>query len=132
MVIQMPRTNESFDQPLRNKAIFLMMIIQTFLFQALNMMSFIKDYDLTHQDLIPFIPLKTDEVVASELQIHYLGYYIKWHPQECFYLVEKGGFECSPERTCELIQNLTLLMIKLMTLFLYNLYKIWNRKSNLR
>ena len=32
--------------------------------------------------------------------MHYLGYYIKWHPQECYYYaVEHGGFHASPERT---------------------------------
>jgi hypothetical protein len=32
--------------------------------------------------------------------VHYLGYYLKWHPQSCYYYaVEHGGFEASPERT---------------------------------
>ncbi len=32
--------------------------------------------------------------------MHYLGYYLKWHPQSCdYYAVEHGGFQGSPERT---------------------------------
>ena len=32
--------------------------------------------------------------------MHYLGYYLRWHPQSCYYYaVENGGFEASPERT---------------------------------
>jgi len=32
--------------------------------------------------------------------VHYLGYYLKWHPQSCYYYaVEQGGFQASPERT---------------------------------
>jgi hypothetical protein len=32
--------------------------------------------------------------------VHYLGYYLKWHPQSCYYYaVEHGGFQASPERT---------------------------------
>jgi hypothetical protein len=32
--------------------------------------------------------------------VHYLGYYLKWHPQACYYCaVENGGFRASPERT---------------------------------
>lgn len=32
--------------------------------------------------------------------MHYLGYYLKWHPQSCYYYaVENGGFQASPERT---------------------------------
>ena len=34
------------------------------------------------------------------IEVHYLGYYLKWHPQSCYYYaVEHGGFEASPERT---------------------------------
>ena len=32
--------------------------------------------------------------------MHYLGYYLKWHPQGAYYYaVEHGGFQASPERT---------------------------------
>ncbi len=32
--------------------------------------------------------------------MHYLGYYLKWHPQSAYYYaVEHGGFKASPERT---------------------------------
>ena len=32
--------------------------------------------------------------------MHYLGYYLKWHPQSAYYFaVENGGFMASPERT---------------------------------
>jgi hypothetical protein len=34
------------------------------------------------------------------VEVHYLGYYLKWHPQSCYYYsVENGGFQASPERT---------------------------------
>ena len=34
------------------------------------------------------------------MEVHYLGYYLKWHPQACYYYaVENGNFEASPERT---------------------------------
>ena len=34
------------------------------------------------------------------MQVHYLGYYLKWHPQgSYYYAVENGGFQASPERT---------------------------------
>jgi tRNA(Ile)-lysidine synthase TilS/MesJ len=32
--------------------------------------------------------------------VHYLGYYLKWDPQECFYYaVENTGFKPNPNRT---------------------------------
>ena len=37
---------------------------------------------------------------AKQVEVHYLGYYLKWHPQSCYYYaVEHGGFQASPERT---------------------------------
>ncbi len=33
-------------------------------------------------------------------EVHYLGYYLKWHPQSAYYFaVKNGGFKASPERT---------------------------------
>ena len=40
------------------------------------------------------------EVRDAGIEVHYLGYYIKWHPQGAYYYAhEHGGFEASPERT---------------------------------
>lgn len=34
------------------------------------------------------------------IEVHYLGYYLPWHPQGAYYYaVEHGGFQASPERT---------------------------------
>jgi hypothetical protein len=34
------------------------------------------------------------------VEVHYLGFYLRWHPQGCYYYAsEKGGFEAAPERT---------------------------------
>jgi N-acetyl sugar amidotransferase len=53
-------------------------------------------YGLTKAELEPYMP----SVGVSGVQVHYLGYYLKWHPQSAYYYaVEHGGFECSPERT---------------------------------
>mgnify|MGYP000123526331 CR=1 FL=1 len=39
-------------------------------------------------------------LAEKNIEVHYLGYYHKWHPQSCYYYaVEHGGFEPSPERT---------------------------------
>ncbi len=41
-----------------------------------------------------------EDIEKKKVEVHYLGYYLKWHPQECYYYaVENGGFEPSPERT---------------------------------
>jgi hypothetical protein len=57
------------------------------------------DYGLELVDLQPYLPL-TQGSSDLEPQVHYLGYYLKWHPQACYYYaVEHGGFIPSPERT---------------------------------
>ena len=60
----------------------------------------IEDFGLTTVDLDPYYPMPIDKLEAAEIQVHYLGYYVKWHPQEAYYYAhEHGGFEASPERT---------------------------------
>lgn len=56
-------------------------------------------YALELADLQPYLPL-TQAPSEPNPQVHYLGYYLKWHPQACYYYaVEHGGFIPSPERT---------------------------------
>lgn len=50
-------------------------------------------------DLRPYLPLESNSR-GLQPEVHYLGYYLKWHPQACYYYaVEHGGFTPSPERT---------------------------------
>jgi N-acetyl sugar amidotransferase len=58
------------------------------------------EFGVEHQDLLPYLPANPDHVDALGVEVHYLGYYLKWHPQSAYYYaVEHGGFEASPERT---------------------------------
>lgn len=51
-------------------------------------------------DIQPYLPAAQDELRLSRVEVHYLGYYLKWHPQSAFYYAqEHGGFEVSEERT---------------------------------
>jgi len=57
-------------------------------------------YGLQECDLAPYVPANPAALEAQKVEVHYLGYYLKWHPQTCYYYaVENGGFEPSPERT---------------------------------
>ena len=48
----------------------------------------------------PYLPANPEEIEKRNIEVHYLGYYLKWHPQSCYYYaVEHGGFQASPERT---------------------------------
>jgi N-acetyl sugar amidotransferase len=58
------------------------------------------DYGLQDNDLQPYLPADPEEIEKRKIEVHYLGYYLRWHPQSCYYYaVEHGGFQASPERT---------------------------------
>jgi N-acetyl sugar amidotransferase len=58
------------------------------------------DFGLEDVDLDPYLPANPAGLEKLGIEVHYLGYYVKWHPQSCYYYsVEHGGFEASPERT---------------------------------
>lgn len=58
------------------------------------------DFGLDPVDLEPYLPADSNKIDEKNIAVHYLGYYLKWHPQACYYYaVEQGGFQASPERT---------------------------------
>ena len=58
------------------------------------------DFGVSKADLGMYLPIDPQKVIDADIQIHYLGYYLKWYPQEAYYYANKhGGFEASPERT---------------------------------
>lgn len=60
----------------------------------------VDDYGVDKCDLQPYLPANPDNLQKLGVEVHYLGYYLKWHPQGCYYYsVENGGFKPSPERT---------------------------------
>lgn len=58
------------------------------------------EFGLDQNDLQPYLPADPNQIEEKKIEVHYLGYYLKWHPQACYYYaVEHGGFQASPERT---------------------------------
>ena len=58
------------------------------------------DFGIEKVDLAPYLPVDPETAVQKGIQVHYLGYYLPWHPQGAYYYaVENGGFKASPERT---------------------------------
>ena len=57
-------------------------------------------YDLSIGELNPYFPMDPNIIRQKNIEFHFLGYYLKWTPQECYYYaVENTGFEANPERT---------------------------------
>jgi N-acetyl sugar amidotransferase len=51
-------------------------------------------------DFAPYIPPSADYLEERGVEVHYLGFYLKWDPQECYYYAaENTGFQANTERT---------------------------------
>lgn len=60
----------------------------------------LRELGLKEGDWDPYLPIDPEIISSKNIQVHYLGYYEKWHPQAAYYYsVEHGGFVSSPERT---------------------------------
>lgn len=67
---------------------------------GVSLTELIEKHKVEPADLQPYLPADEDKLEELGVQVHYLGYYIKWIPQECYYYaVEHTGFEANPERT---------------------------------
>ena len=51
-------------------------------------------------DLKPYMPLRSSEVKKSELAVEFLGWYLKWNPQESYYYAsENCGYSPDTQRS---------------------------------
>lgn len=59
-----------------------------------------EDFGVRESELQFYYPIEPERIEQHNLQVHYLGYYLRWHPQSNYYYsVEHGNFMASPERT---------------------------------
>jgi N-acetyl sugar amidotransferase len=57
-------------------------------------------HNVSISDLMAFLPAPAEELERANIQVHYLGYYLRWTPQEVYYYaVENTGFKARPFRT---------------------------------
>ena len=55
---------------------------------------------LSDNDLEAYMLVNPEELSRKNVEVHYLGYYLKWHPQNNYYYsVKHGGFEAAAERS---------------------------------
>lgn len=60
----------------------------------------IERHGLSLNELSAYLPPDAAALARSNIEVHYLGYYVKWTPQESYYdAVEHCGFEANPVRT---------------------------------
>jgi N-acetyl sugar amidotransferase len=57
-------------------------------------------HGLTLNEISPYLPADGADFQRSNIAVHYLGYYLKWVPQEAYYYAaEHCGFEANPVRS---------------------------------
>ena len=67
---------------------------------GLSIKEIISQTDFTINDFSPYLPIPKESQSQKSLEVHYLGYYLKWDPQECYYYaVENTGFNSNDQRT---------------------------------
>tara|TARA_B100000787_G_C16197815_1_gene302223 strand:- start:2417 stop:3622 length:1206 start_codon:yes stop_codon:yes gene_type:complete len=58
------------------------------------------EYNVPLSDLMTYLPATEADMENKDINVHYLGYYLKWTPQEVYYYaVENTGFKARPFRT---------------------------------
>ncbi len=85
---------------LRDKSYYAMGHLDQLYLAGIPVPELIEKHKVDLVDLKTFLPADSDELAKSNIQVHYLGYYLKWTPQESYYYaVEHTGFKARPFRT---------------------------------
>ena len=85
---------------LRDKSYYTMQNLSELYLGGVSVPELIERYQLRLNDLSAYLPADSHELERSKIEVHYLGYYLKWTPQESYYYaVEHTGFEANPVRT---------------------------------
>lgn len=88
------------SKSLRDKSYFSMNNINDVYLGGVSIAELRSRYNMDLCDLMCFLPANAQELEKSNIEVHYLGYYLKWVPQEVYYYaVEHTGFKARPFRT---------------------------------
>lgn len=85
---------------LRDKSYFSFEHLDEIFLGGVSIKDLVEKYDVRLSDLMSFLPPKLEDLEKADIEVHYLGYYLKWTPQEVYYYaVENTGFKARPHRT---------------------------------
>lgn len=85
---------------LRDKSYFAMKNLSEIFLGGVSIKELQVKHDLSLNELSSYFPAEYQELEKSNIQVHYLGYYIKWTPQEAYYYAsEHTNFKARPFRT---------------------------------
>ena len=67
---------------------------------GLKLSDILKDFKFKLNDFEPYMPPSFSDLKEKKIIQSFLGYYLKWDPQECYYYASKNtGFKPNTERT---------------------------------
>ena len=85
---------------LRDKSYYTMNNLDEIYLGGVSIRELQEKYDVPLVDLMAFLPPRAEELKETNIEVHYLGYYLRWTPQEAYYYaVENTGFQARPYRT---------------------------------
>ncbi|MCL4456641.1 MAG: N-acetyl sugar amidotransferase [Nitrospirae bacterium] len=85
---------------LRDKSYYTMHNLDDIYLGGISIPELIEHYNLSLSDVMAFLPVDYRELEAFPVEVRYLGYYIKWTPQEAYYYaVEHTNFQARPFRS---------------------------------
>jgi hypothetical protein len=88
------------DEPTMDRAFFSAPSADELKLGGMSVTDIMKKHDYSLNDFTPYMPVSAGELDAGKVVVHYLGYYLKWDPQECYYYaVDHTGFQPNTERT---------------------------------
>lgn len=108
---------------LRDKSYYSFNNLDEIFLAGFSVKKLINDYDIRLTDLMSYLPPKIEDLEKSKIEVHYLGYYLKWTPQEVYYYaVENTGFKARPHRTQGTFQKYQSIDDKIDDLHYYTTY----------
>jgi N-acetyl sugar amidotransferase len=91
---------EENSNPIMNTDFFAADNLSDMKFGGISAKEYMASGAYTKGDFAPYIAPSKDSILAAGIEVHYLGYYLRWDPQECYYYAsENTGFEANPFRT---------------------------------
>jgi hypothetical protein len=85
---------------LRDKSFFTFQHIDELFLGGVSIRELREKHKVELSDLMSFLPAPAEELMKADIQVHYLGYYLRWTPQEVYYYAtEHTGFKARPFRT---------------------------------
>ncbi len=85
---------------LRDKSYYVQENLDEIYLAGLSLKELEEVHEIKQKDLYHYLPTVDEKYDSQDLQVHYLGYYLKWDPQEVYYYAhEYSNFSARPYRS---------------------------------